>query len=67
MDKTKAIRLSVEDELIHEHHKDIEELEANINSISQGEPFYVTITEKRIREIIRDEIKNIEMEKMYND
>lgn len=57
MDKTKTIRVSVEEELAQEH---IENSEISTS-------YYTTISEKQIREIIRDELKNIELEKMYHD
>ncbi len=57
MDKTKTIRVSVEKELAQEH---IENSEISTS-------YYTTISEKQIREIIRDELKNIELEKMYHD
>ena len=62
MDKTKTVRVSVEDELIQEHLEEIEE-----HYRGDTKTFYSEISEDRIREIIRDELKNIEMEKMYND
>ena len=62
MDKTKAIRLSVEDELLHDHLDEIKEhYEENATK------YYTVISDKQIREIVRDELKNLEMEKMYND
>ena len=67
MDQTKAVRVSVEEELcnelIHEHLDEIEEHYLNRSETT----YYTQITEERIREIIRDELKNIEMEKMYNE
>ena len=63
MDKTKTVRISIEDEYIHDHLKEIEEHYEN----RQDNSFYTQISEERIREIIRDELKNIEMEKMYNE
>ena len=62
MDKTKAVRISVEDELLHDHLDEIKEhYEENTTK------YYTVISEKQIREIVRDELKNLEMEKMYND
>ena len=62
MDKTKAIRLSVEDELLNDHLDEIKEhYETNTPQ------YYSVISDKQIREIVRDELKNLEMEKMYND
>jgi len=63
MDQTKAVRVSLEDEYIHERLKEIEEHYENRSETT----YYNQITEERIREIIRDELKNIEMEKMYNE
>jgi len=63
MDQTKTVRISIEDEYIHEHLKEIEEHYEN----RQEGVYYTQISEERIREIIRDELKNIEMEKMYNE
>lgn len=62
MDKTKTIRLSVEEELLHDHLDEIKEhYEENATK------YYTVISDKQIREIVRDELKNLEMEKMYND
>ena len=62
MDRTKAIRISVEDELLHDHLDEIKEhYEENATQ------YYSVISDKQIREIIRDELKKIEMEKLYND
>ena len=62
MDKTKAVRLSVEDELLNDHLDEIKEhYETNTTQ------YYSVISDKQIREIVRDELKNLEMEKMYND
>ena len=63
MDQTKTVRLSVEDELIHEHFAEVEEHYLNRYETVD----YTQISEERIREIVREELKNIEMEKMYND
>ena len=63
MDQTKTVRLSVEDELIHEHLAEVEEHYLNRDETVD----YTQISEERIREIVREELKNIEMEKMYND
>ena len=62
MDKTQTIRISVEDELLHDHLDEIKEYyETNTTQ------YYSVISDKQIREIVRDELKNLEMEKMYND
>ena len=62
MDKTKTIRLSVEEELLHDHLDEIKEhYEENATK------YYTVISDEQIREIVRDELKNLEMEKMYND
>lgn len=62
MDKTQTIRVSVEDELLHDHLDEIKEhYETNTTQ------YYSVISDKQIREIVRDELKNLEMEKMYND
>ena len=62
MDKTKTIHLSVEDELLHDHLDEIKEhYEENATK------YYTVISDEQIREIVRDELKNLEMEKMYND
>ena len=62
MDNTKAVPISVEDELLHEHIEAIKEhYEENATQ------YYSVISDKQIREIIRDELKKIEMEKLYND
>ena len=62
MDKTKAVRISVEDELLHDHLDEIKEhYEENATK------YYTVISDEQIREIVRDEIKNLEKEKMYND
>ena len=62
MDKTKTIRLSVEEELLHDHLDEIKDhYEENATK------YYTVISDEQIREIVRDELKNLEMEKMYND
>ncbi len=62
MDKTTPLRVSVEDELLNDHLDEIREhYEENATQ------YYSIISDKQIREIIRDELKKIEMEKLYND
>ena len=62
MDKTKAVRVSVEDGLLLDHLDEIKEhYEENATK------YYTVISDEQIREIVRDELKNLEMEKMYND
>ena len=59
MDKTKAIRLSVEEQLAMEHiekMKQDEEWDAEGTFQYKGEKYYNYISEDRIREIIREEI-----------
>ncbi len=62
MDKTEAVCVSVEDELLHDHLDEIKEH-------YEGAPtqYYSVISDRQIREIVRDELRIIEMEKMYND
>jgi|TARA_Y100000992_G_scaffold290148_1_gene245390 hypothetical protein len=59
MDKTKAIRLSVEEQLAMEHiekMKQDEEWDAEGTFQYKGGKYYNYISEDRIREIIREEI-----------
>ena len=59
MDKTKAIRLSVEEQLAMEHiekMKQDEEWDAEGTFQYKGRKYYNYISEDRIREIIREEI-----------
>ena len=62
MDKTTPLRVSVEDELLNDHLDEIREHYEE--TVTQ---YYSVISDKQIREIIRDELKKIEMEKLYND
>ena len=63
MDKTKAIRISVEEELLHDHLDEIKEHYGENAAVK----YYTVISDEQIRKIVRDELKNLEMEKMYND
>ena len=63
MDKTKAIRISVEEELLHDHLDEIKEHYEENAAVK----YYTVISDEQIRKIVRDELKNLEMEKMDND
>ena len=62
MDKTKAVHLSVGDEVLNDHLDEVKKhYESEVNQ------YYTVISDQRIREIVRDELRKIDMEKMYND
>ena len=62
MDKTEAVHLSVDDEVLNDH---LDEVKRHYES--EVVQYYTIISDQQIREIVRDELKKIDMEKMYND
>ena len=62
MDKTEVVHLSVDDEVLNDH---LDEVKRHYES--EVVQYYTVISDQQIREIVRDELKKIDMEKMYND